>query len=141
VVLAAPVSRAVPVAPPFRCPSEAARRSAVLTEMAARGLSLSPADARKRSDRSFGGEPDFAGLRAVAFDFARTLTQGGLMTEQTWTAVVEWRQGEIEEVDVTAATEDEARGKVLAALGADYQPGWRINSLDPHEPELQVWSL
>jgi hypothetical protein len=63
------------------------------------------------------------------------------MQTQTWTAVVEWRKGEIEEVDVTAATQDEARTKVVDALVLDYQPGWRINSLDPHEPELRIWSL
>jgi hypothetical protein len=63
------------------------------------------------------------------------------MQTQTWTAIVEWRAGEVEEVDVTAATQEEACGKVVGALVLDYQPGWRIRSLDPHEPELRIWNL
>ena len=48
-----------------------------------------------------------------------------------WTAVVEWRPGEREEIDVTARNEAHARRLAERMLMEDYDEGWRIVEIHP----------
>jgi hypothetical protein len=48
-----------------------------------------------------------------------------------WTAVVEWRPGEREEIDVTARNEQHARRLAERMLMEDYDEGWRIVEIHP----------
>jgi hypothetical protein len=48
-----------------------------------------------------------------------------------WTAVVEWRPGEREEIDVTARNEEHARRLAERMLKEDYDEGRRIVVIHP----------
>lgn len=52
----------------------------------------------------------------------------------SWTAEVEWSNGESEVVDVTAVSRGEAQKKVQNVLKRDYNPGGRVVSLVKDDP-------
>jgi hypothetical protein len=50
---------------------------------------------------------------------------------ETWTVYARWEDGDVEEVDVHAASAEEAKRLAFTILDRDYRPGWEIIAADP----------
>jgi hypothetical protein len=55
---------------------------------------------------------------------------------RAWTAIVQWPEGDTEEVDCLASTKIEAEREIEIILKDAYLPGWKIIDISARQPGM-----